>query len=95
MANERRCIAWSDVSPLQRVHVLVLEHHTQLTAFTLWARQHDARQVRQLMHQRGVVWDRNTLQPSWQRCYLLTATLYVTNNEQAALLARMLRQIVR
>jgi hypothetical protein len=31
-------IAWIDVSPLQRVHVLVLEHHTQLTAFGLWAR---------------------------------------------------------
>ena len=95
MANKTRGIAWSDVSPQQRVHVLVLEHHTQLTAFTLWARQKDARQVRQLMHQRGVVWDRNSLQPSWQRCYLLTATLYVTNNEQATLLARMLRQIVR
>ena len=88
-------IAWSDVSPLQRVHVLVLEHHTQLTAFGLWASQHDAQQLCQLMHQRGVVWDRNSLQPSWQRCYLLTSTLYVTNNEQATLIARMLRQIVR
>ena len=66
----RAQIAWSDVSLLQRVHVLVLEHHTQLTAFGLWASQHDAQQLCQLMHQRGVVWDRNTLMQSTERCYL-------------------------